>query len=83
MPITELHCYELPVSDLSPLQGMNLTYVAITPKNITQGMDILRAMKSLTTIRQDTKPFPPDEFWKRYDAGEFGKPSKTRPSNKG
>ena len=76
MPLTNLYCYNTPVSDLSPLQGMNLTDVAFTPKNITKGLDVIRQMKSLKTIGiGDTEnQFPPAEFWKKYDAGEFGKP---------
>ena len=47
-----------------------------TPKNITKGLDVIRQMKSLKTIgtRWDDR-FPPAEFWKKYDAGEFGKPT--------
>ncbi len=76
MPLTFLYCYYTRVSDLSPLQGMNLTEVWLTPKNITKGIDVIRQMKSLKTIgisayRKDQ--FPADEFWKKYDAGEFGK----------
>ena len=60
------------VTDLTPLQGMPLEEIYLTPKNITRGLDILRDMKSLKTIgiawRQT---WPPAEFWKRYDKGEF------------
>jgi len=31
------------------------------------GVDIIRGMKSLSNINY----FPPAEFWKKYDAGEF------------
>ena len=37
-------------------------------------------MKSLKTIGlswEDKEQFPPAEFWKKYDAGEFGKPITT------
>ena len=34
----------------SPLQGMPLEEIRLTPKNITRGLDILRDMKSLKTI---------------------------------
>jgi serine/threonine protein kinase/Leucine-rich repeat (LRR) protein len=76
MPLRILRCYGTPVSDLSPLQGMNLTDVYVTPENITKGMDVIRQMNSLKTIAiggGDKDRFPPDEFWKKYDAGEFGK----------
>jgi hypothetical protein len=55
---------------------MNLTEIAFIPKNITKGIDLVRQMKSLKTVtvnyrREDV--FPAAEFWKKYDAGEFGK----------
>lgn len=77
MPLAELSLYNTKVSDLSPLQGMSLNGIAITPKAITQGMDLIRQMKSLKKIAigwEKKDEFPPDEFWKKYDAGEFGKP---------
>jgi len=58
---------------------MSLTTVLFTPKNITKGLDVIRQMKSLKTIGLsydgDKDKFPPAEFWKKYDAGEFGKPA--------
>jgi hypothetical protein len=63
-------------SDLSPLEGMNLTLLFFTPKNITKGLDVIRKMKSLKAIgtrNEDKDKFPPDVFWKKYDAGEFNK----------
>jgi serine/threonine protein kinase/Leucine-rich repeat (LRR) protein len=78
MPLTLLWCDTTKISDLSPLQGMNLTAVSVTPRNITTGLYIIRQMKSLKTIGiKGNKPFPPDEFWKKYDAGDFGKPDST------
>jgi hypothetical protein len=46
-----------------------------TPKNITKGIGLIRRMKSLRIIGPQWEPnqFPPAEFWKKYDAGEFGK----------
>ena len=54
---------------------MNLTDFSFTPKNVTKGIDAIRQLKSLKTIgtRNDER-LPPEEFWKKYDAGEFGKP---------
>jgi hypothetical protein len=38
-------------------------------------MDVIRKMDTLKTIGLNYKTkFPADEFWKKYDAGEFGKP---------
>ena len=78
MPLTKLHCYSTQVSDLSPLQGMNLVEISIAPKNITKGMDVIRQIKSLNRIEigwKDTDKFSVAEFWKKYDAGEFGEPA--------
>ena len=55
---------------------MSLTTISLTPGNITQGLDILRGMKSLqeiglTFLEKDR--LPAAEFWKKYDAGEFNK----------
>ncbi len=76
--LAKLLCDGARVSDLSPLRGMKLTSIVFTPKNITRGMDAIRQMKSLTTIGltwEKKDLFTPDEFWKKYDAGEFGKPN--------
>lgn len=75
MPLTTLElegCGQ--IQDLSPLRGMPLTEVTVTPKNISKGMDVLREMKSLKTIGiggDAKKKFAVEEFWKRYDTGEF------------
>ena len=73
------------LSDLSPLEGMNLTMIVLNPNRITRGMNLIRQMKSLKTIGigpetigigldGDGALFSPDEFWKKYDAGDFGTP---------
>jgi Leucine-rich repeat (LRR) protein len=80
MPLSSLELNDTQVSDLSPLSGMNLTMVLFTPKNITKGLGVIRQMKSLTNVGigwGDKDQFPPDEFWKKYDAGQFGNPSTT------
>ena len=61
------------ITDLNPLQGMPLDEIHLTPKNITtQGLDILRDMKSLKTIGISwTQFWPAAKFWERYDKGEF------------
>ena len=50
MPLTVLWIFNTGITDLTPLQGMPLEEIRLTPKNITQGLDILRDMKSLKTI---------------------------------
>ena len=74
-PLAILRCRETAVSDLSPLRGMPLTEITLASKNIDIGMDVLRPMETLKTIKVNDKHMSPDEFWKRYDAGEFGKPA--------
>jgi len=54
------------------LQALPLDYIRLTPKNITQGLDVLRDMKSLETIGvTDNQNLPAAEFWERYGKGEF------------
>jgi len=75
MNLTSLGCNDTNVSDLSPLEGMRLNYFQFTPKNITKGVHVIRQMKSLETFGiRGTNGLTPGEFWKKYDAGEFGRP---------
>jgi tetratricopeptide (TPR) repeat protein len=72
MPLTTLDFYDCPVQDLAPLEGMKLEHIGLTPRTIKKGMDILRQMKSLQTIRiSNDQMFPAADFRKKYDAGEF------------
>lgn len=74
-PLSYLTIDRSGVTDLSPLEGMTLSAFLFTPRNITKGINSIRRMKSLKTIgNHESDPFPADEFWKKYDAGEFGKP---------
>jgi Leucine-rich repeat (LRR) protein len=61
------------VSDLSPLKEMSLEEIGLTPKSISpQGLDMLRNMKSLKTIRTEwNQTWAAAEFWSRHDKGEF------------
>ncbi len=80
MPCTELYVDKTAVADLSPLAQMKLQSVLITPANITKGMNGIRQMSSLTVIGSgwaESNRFPAAEFWRKYDAGEFGKPEST------
>ena len=57
MPLSVLWIDNTGITDLTPLQGMPLEDIRLTPKNITRGLDILRDMKSLKTIGiSGTKP---------------------------
>ena len=59
------------MANLSPLKDMPLEEIRLTAKNITtQGLDILRNMKSLKTIGTDwNQVWPAAEFWARYQKG--------------
>jgi hypothetical protein len=71
-PLKVLRIDNTAITDLTPLQGMPLEDIRLTPKNITRGLDILRDMKSLKTIGINwDQSWPAAEFWKRYDKGEF------------
>ena len=74
MPLRFLYLYNTAITDLTPLQGMLLEKITLTPKNITRGLDILRETKSLKTIGISyNQSWPAAEFWERYDKEEFGK----------
>ena len=74
MPLKLLYIYAPGVTDLTPLQNLQLQDIRLTPKNITQGLDILRAMKSLKSIGlTHYQTWPAVEFWTRYEKGEFKK----------
>lgn len=76
MPLQFLLMQGSNVSDLSPLDGMDLTDLAFTPGAVTKGIEVIRRMKSLKNIGGDGHGdrIPAAEFWKKYDAGVFGKP---------
>jgi hypothetical protein len=75
MPLMSVWIDNTDISDLTPLQGMPLEDIRVTPKKITKGLDILRDMKSLKTIGTEWDKFwPAAEFWERYDKGEFKVP---------
>ncbi len=72
MALTILGVDNTQVSDVSLVSGMPLTSLTITPRNITKGMDVFRQMPGLQTIGLEyTEMLSADEFWKKYDAGEF------------
>jgi serine/threonine protein kinase len=72
IPLTVLKINKTGITDLTPVQGMPLEDIRLTPKNITRGLDILRDMKSLKTIGISwDKSWLAAEFWERYDKGEF------------
>jgi len=74
MPLKRLYVYAPGITDLKPLQGMELEDIRLTPGNITRGLDILRNMKSLRTVGlSHYQAWPAAEFWARHKKGEFTK----------
>ena len=73
MPLTFLNIQATAVTDLSPLADMPLVELRFDAKNIDSGINVLRGMKSLKKINPNGPTISPDEFWRRYDAGEFKK----------
>ena len=51
---------------------MKLQLISCSWQTIKTGMEVLRQMESLKRINFYGGPdMSPDEFWKKYDAGEF------------
>jgi internalin A len=75
LPLQSLNLSECKqVTDLSPLEGMNLQELIFAPESATEGLQAIREMKSLKAIGtswQADKKWPPEEFWRLYDAGQF------------
>jgi hypothetical protein len=72
IPLKTLYVDASGVTDLKPLQAIPLEDIRLTPKNFTQGLDILRDMKSLKTIGlSHYQAWPAAEFWDRFAKGEF------------
>jgi len=76
MSFKSLTIHSTPIRDISPLKGMPLETLSLDPGKITEGIDVLRDMKTLKHI-DVTFPFKLSAagFWRKYDAGAFGKPA--------
>jgi len=72
MKLSILNLRNSGVTDVSALTGSKLSAIYFTPKNITNGIDILRNMTSLEFIGTNYRSrIPPADFWVKYDAGEY------------
>ncbi|MFC1462532.1 SUMF1/EgtB/PvdO family nonheme iron enzyme [Verrucomicrobiota bacterium] len=85
MPLTQLFLSESPIVDLSVVEGMPLKWIDLPPR-IDKGIEIIRGIKTLEVIvttkeavedRAKTEAYwrknnTAEQFWKRFDAGEFG-----------
>ena len=80
-PLEELVLTGTQVTDLTALKRMPLKKLAFSPERVTNGIEAVRAIESLQQIagkhREDGKAdyLPAAEFWRKYDAGEFGPPN--------
>jgi len=75
-PLKDLVIHDTKVTDLTPLAGMELQSLIFTPGNITKGIEIIRGMKTIEWFAtswwyDNPNKITPEEFWKKYDAGEF------------
>lgn len=69
-PLKELGINGTNVSDLSPLSACKLEYFNFSPERITTGIDIVRNMKSIQRISDNTHSHEsPDVFWRRFGEG--------------
>jgi serine/threonine protein kinase len=87
IPLRFIDMTQTPVADLSPLDGIRLEGFYWTPEKVTKGVEILRKMETMKKISTSDVNHPaldPATFWKKYDAGEFGRPAgaviETKPS---
>jgi len=62
------------VRDLTPLEGAPLEEIHLTPRVLNkESIELLRRMKGTLKVVEviNGGRYPADEFWKRYEAGEF------------
>jgi hypothetical protein len=55
------------ITDLRPLECQPLVELRFSPSRVTDGMDVLKGIKTLKRINDLTV----DEFWRRFDAGRL------------
>jgi len=74
-PLEVLVINNTKITDVTPLAGMKLESLCFTPGNITKGIEIVRGMKTIERLSvsdaYNAEQIKPEDFWKRYDAGEF------------
>ncbi|MBL8797266.1 MAG: protein kinase [Planctomycetia bacterium] len=73
LPLVRL-CLSSRVRDLAPLEGMKLAEIHIYSRSLPrESMEVLRRMKGTLKVIEVVKVgrFAADDFWMKYDAGEF------------
>lgn len=74
--LKRLNIADTTIADLTPLKGIQLQRITLTPQNIKTGMEILKAMPSLTEIKTSMQAPAQSaaQFWEKYDAGVWNEP---------
>jgi Leucine-rich repeat (LRR) protein len=73
--LRRLNIADSAITDLSPLDGLQLQRLVFTPERIRNGLDIVRGMSSLTELGTSFETrMPPADFWKRVDSGTLQQP---------
>ena len=69
--LKRLNIAQSAVSDLTPLKGLKLERITLTPENIKTGMEVIREMSSLSQILTSMQGPGQSaaDFWKKYDDG--------------
>lgn len=65
------------ITDLSPLQGMDLRQCYLTPRHILRGAEVLGTMSKVTIVAsegQDSVNYSAGEFLKKYELDESKTP---------
>jgi serine/threonine protein kinase/Leucine-rich repeat (LRR) protein/tetratricopeptide (TPR) repeat protein len=75
MLLTTLFINGTHVTDLTALRGMPLQQFYFDPGKIEKGIQDIRQIRTLQRIGTDyCHAWKPEEFWPKYDAGEFRNP---------
>jgi len=66
--LLRLHVAQTPVTDLTPLKELKLTRLVFTPATVTKGIEVIRAMHTITELGTTLEGrMPPEQFWTLYD----------------
>ena len=79
MSLKSLRMLYVAAQDLAPLEGMPLVILSFSPKYVKKGVPAVRKIASLRMIATNaaewTKRQTAAQFWKKYDAGSYGRPA--------
>ena len=69
--LKRLNISKTPITDISPLQGLDLQRITLSPETVKTGIEVLRSMPSLNEIltTMEGPRQSATDFWKKYDAG--------------